>query len=271
MVDFLFPDRMDEQHFRLLVTDELYDRTREITAALRESAAQVVVDNPSIRGVLGDPALVADAIRTTTARIAGAPRGTWAGLQRDYPDGLLSSDDGPLLMALKQSRAVFIDRMNILFDGENPYAGPPVYDALISNAYIYPGALSTHIMLGILRKPFADERYDNASIASRFGYVMAHELAHNTLLTTFIQPAYSTLLHQYSSSAVHDEAIADIVSALAIIHAGLATSEEVCHHVSQLWCARVPLWYDHDATGAIHPGPNDRGDHLCATLRDLGV
>ncbi len=271
MVDFLFPDRMDEQHFRLLVTDSLYERAREITAALRESAARVVTDNEVIRNVLGNPEAVAEDIRNTRTRIAGAPRGTWAGLQRDYPDGLLSSGDGPLIMALKQSRAVFTDRVGLLFDNENPCSGPPVYDALGANAYIYASALCTHMLLGMLRKPFADERYDNTSLATRFGYVMAHELAHTTLNTHFIEPEYSNLLQEYSTPTVYDEAIADVISALAIIHAGLATGEEVCRHVSQLWCARVPIGYDHDATGSIHPGPNDRGDHLCATLRDLGV
>ena len=233
--------------------------------------AQVVLNNPSISSVLGDPALVAEAVRTTTVRIAGAPRNTWAGLQRGYADGFLDSGDGPLLMAVKQAKAVFTDRMDILFAGENPCAGPPIYDALDSNAYIYPGARCTHLLLGMLRRPFADERYDNASLATRVGYVLAHELAHNTLTTNSIQPEFANLLHQYSSSAVHNEAIADVVAALAIIHAGLATGEEVCHHVSQLWCARVPLWYNHASTGAIHPGPNERGDHLCATLRDLGL
>lgn len=271
IVDFLFPDRMDEQHFRLLVTDDLYERAREITAVLRESAARVVTDNPSIAAVLVDPAAVAEDIRSTTVRIAGAPRGTWAGIQRGYADGVLRSTDGPFVMALKQSRAIFMDRIDILFDGSTPCAGPPVYDALTTNAYIHPNALCTHMLLGILQKPFADERYDNVSLASRFGYVMAHELAHNTLNTQFNQPQYANLLSRYASSAVHDEAIADVISALAIIQSGLATGEEVCRHVSQLWCARVPVWYDHYATSAIHPGPNDRGDHLCLTLQDLGV
>lgn len=271
MTHFLFPDRLDEQHFRLLVTDELYDRAEEITAVLRESAAQIVVDNPSIAAVLADPAAIAEDIRTTTVRIAGAPRGTWAGLQRGYVDGVLSSADGPLVMALKQARAIFMDRINTLFDGSGPCQGPPVYDALTTNAYIHPSALCTHMMLGILQKPFADERYDNTSLATRFGYVMAHELAHNTLNTQFIQPSYANLLHRYATSAVHDEAIADVISALAILHAGLATGEEVCRHVSQLWCARVPLVFDYYAGAVVHPGPNDRGDHLCATLGDLGV
>lgn len=271
MTNFLFPDRMDEQHFHMLVTDKLYARAEEITAVLRESAAQVVVDNPSIAAVLTDPAAVAADIRTTTVRIAGAPKGTWAGLQRGHADGVLSSADGPLLMALKQARALFIDRVNSLFDGSGLCAAPAVYDALTTNAYIQPSSLCSHVLLGILQKPFADERYDNTSLATRFGYVMAHELAHTTLNTQFNQPQYANLLHRYSSSAVHDEAISDVIAALAILHAGLATGEQVCGHVSQLWCARVPVWYDHYATEAAHPGPNDRGDHLCATLKDLGV
>ena len=56
---------------------------------------------------------------------------------------------------------------------------------------------------------------------------------------------------------------------VAIVRAGLATAAEVCGHVSQVWCARVPIGATYSSSNA-HPAPNERGDKLCATLEALG-
>lgn len=269
MTRFLFPDRIDQEHFSLMITDNLYDRMHTITDALREQVAEAVVNHPNISNILNNPSEVAAAVRSTVVRIAGAPRSSWAGIARDFADGALQSTDGPLLMALRQSRAIFMDRVNILFDNLNLCTGPPLYDALEQNAYIYPGADCTHVMLGVLRKPFADERYDDTSLATRAGYIMVHELSHNTLVTTWNATAQNELLHRYSSN-LHSEALADVTAAVAIVNSGYATGREVCEHISQLWCARTPLMYSHSAA-AVHPGPNERGDLLCGTLQDLGL
>lgn len=265
---FLFPDRVDSEHFDLMISDRLYERLHEISEALRSAVADVVQNEASVSSVLTDAAAVADAVQTTRIRVAGAPRGTWGGIARDYPDGRLESADGPMLMALKQAQAMFEDRTSLLFDAAGACAAPAVYPAVTANAYIYPGDDCTHILLGVLRKPFADERYDNASLASRAGWIVAHELAHNTLVTPWDTTAISSLLSRYSSN-LYSEALADVVAALAVIHSGLATGTQVCHHVSQLWCARTPMGFTHDP-GASHPGPNQRGDALCSTLGDLG-
>lgn len=269
MANFLFPDRLDQEHFSLMITDRLYDRLETLTNDLREHVAQVVLTHPNVSIIFNSPSAVAAAVRGTRARIAGAPRGTWAGITRGYADGHLASGDGPLVMALKQSRAVFMDRINVLFDNLDACTGPPLYDALEQNAYVYPGGDCTHMMLGVMRKPFSDERYDNASLASRVGYIMAHEFAHNTLVTPWYGVPRDALLHRYSPN-LYAEAIADIIAALAIVRSGLATALEACHHISQLWCARTPLLYI-TSSSASHPGPNERGDLLCASLRDLGL
>ena len=266
---FLFPDRLDEEHFSLMITNDLYERFRGMTEVLRESVAWVVENNAAVNAVFVDAAAVASTVRSTTVRIAGAPRGTWAGIQRGYSDGHLESTDGPMLMALKQSQAIFTDRINLLFDNANPCTAPAVYSALEANAYIYPGKTCTHMLLGVLRKPMADERYDNTSLATRAGYVMSHELAHNTLNSDWHQGPLATLLSQYSQN-YYSEAIADVVSALAIVHSGYATAQQACHHISQLWCARVPLTWS-TSTRNTHPGPNERGDKLCQTLVDMGL
>ena len=269
MARFIFPDRIDSEHFDLLISPALYDRLQEMTELLRDAVAHVVENIPEVASVLADPATVSAAVRATQLRIAGAPRGTWAGMQDEFADGALTSDDGPMLIAVKAAKAMHTSRMNLLFQNAGLCSGPAVYPALTTNAYVYPGGNCTHVLLGILRPPFADERYDNASLASRAGYVIAHEFAHNTLSSEWNTVAQNTLLSRYSAN-LHSEAIADVISSLAIVHSGLATATQVCDHVSQLWCARTPLGYAHSSQ-AVHPGPNERGDLLCATLADMGV
>ena len=60
-----------------------------------------------------------------------------------------------------------------------------------------------------------------------------------------------------------DEAIADLVAAKAIVHSELATAEEVCAHVSQLWCGVSQLLRPSNPS---HPLVNERGDLLCSKI-----
>ena len=66
----------------------------------------------------------------------------------------------------------------------------------------------------------------------------------------------------YQTSTL-DEAIADLVSAKAIVHAELATAEEVCAHVSQVWCGVPNVWRPSNPS---HPLVNERGDLLCSKI-----
>ena len=68
-------------------------------------------------------------------------------------------------------------------------------------------ATARTFMLGILKKPFADVRYDNASLYSRFGYIIAHELAHQVESSTYT----TDLVGAYVESQ-HAEALADIIA-----------------------------------------------------------
>ena len=267
-VEWLFPDRLDNQYFNAIVTPKLYSRLETMFEQLRASVQHVVVNDPQISSTLRDPTRVASEVRHTRIRVAGAPRGTWGGIARGYVDAGLSSRDGPMLGALKQSRALFLDRIDMLFDLPSVCSGPPIYDAMTASAYIHPGRRCIHMLLGILRKPFADERYDDASLATRAAYIAAHELAHNSLVSEWRSTQMNTLLKRYPPN-VHEEAIADVISAVAIIHSGLATARQTCDHISQLWCARVVPGYTTSST-ASHPGPNERSNWLCATLGDLG-
>ena len=266
---WLFPDRLDAQYFDAIVTPKLYSRLQSITEQLRSSVQFVVVNDPQIAPTMRSPAAVAEEVGRTRVRIAGAPRGTWAGISRGVVDAKLSSRDGPTVGGLKQARALFLDRIDMLFGdfGTSACNGPAIFSSLETNAFIWPGGRCAFVLLGVLRKPWADERYFGESLSTRIGYVIAHELAHNTLVTAWT-PSMSSLLSRYSSN-LHAEAVADVIAAVAIIHSGLAAAEEVCRHISQLWCARTVFGYT-PSSSASHPGPNERGDLLCATLQDLG-
>lgn len=269
---FLFPDRMDETQFNLVVTAKLYDRLQELNEVLRSSLIDVLENFAPIRSVfstLASVQAIQSAISNTRVRIAGAPRGSWAGMERGLADGEPLAEDGPMLMALKQAKAMFTDRSTLAFDGANACAAPAVYDGLSANAYVYPGGGCSHILLGVLRRPFADESYDNASLASRIGYVLAHELAHNSIVSAWQPVPLRALLTHYDSQ-FDAEALADVMAAVAIVRSGLATAEQVCRHVSQLWCARVPAGFSVSATD-VHPPPNVRGDALCQTLALLNL
>jgi hypothetical protein len=118
-----------------------------------------------------------------------------------------------------------------------------------------------------MRRPFADERYDAVSLATRVGYIIAHEFAHLELTAARNAVAFEALMHRYDA-AVKTEGFADVIAAVSIVRSGQATREEMCGHVSQLWCARMPIYFE---PSGVHPAPNVRGDALCATLQDLGL
>ena len=269
-VRFVMPDLVDEQHFQLTVSYRLYARLEQTVGWLRASVVETLLNVPEISAALSNPDRVALAVNKTVVRIPGAPRGSWAGISRTLPNGNSAAEDGVMLMALKHARATFLDRMSTLvFDDSSHCAGPPVFDALVQNAYIYPSAGCSFLLLGVLRRPMADERYDNSSLSSRAGWIVAHELSHNTLVVEWNSAAVASLLKRYPSH-VYTEAMADVVAALSVIRAGLATASEFCNHVSQLWCARTPVGYMGSPSHSSHPPANSRGDWLCATLFDLG-
>ena len=72
------------------------------------------------------------------------------------------------------------------------------------------------VLPGLLVPPFADERYDDASLATRLGFVMAHEFMHVTAYESQWSEAYAThLLGDYPEST-HVEAIADLGAAASL-------------------------------------------------------
>tara|TARA_B110001452_G_scaffold267100_1_gene275748 strand:- start:1332 stop:3488 length:2157 start_codon:yes stop_codon:yes gene_type:complete len=272
----VFPDQFDHLTFDLLVSDLLYERLSTVTLEIRdhvEDALQTPLFS-QLHGGTGQ-SLALTNLRRTTLRVAGAPRGTWAGVAQTFSRPVLAASDGALLMMLKQARAVFLDRFKHVTNGDNICQHPPLYDARERNAYlIVSGSYSCAMLLpGLLVPPFADERYDDESLYSRVGYVISHEFAHVTALETFWDMEYASLLLRDYARSTWVEAAADVLGIAAIVNSGKATAAQLCGHVSQLWCARTSLlgegqdalfgsWHEHS-----HPPANERADLACAFLR----
>lgn len=265
----LFPDKFDQQEFKVVVTPTLYTKLEAITENVRAAVVGVLRNNTVVRATLADPDLVANDVQQVRLRIPGAPRGSWAAGTREIPVASFDSADGIYVMAAKQARAVFLDRQaHLVFSATDICEGPPAYDALSANAFIYPSRRCSYYLLGMALRPFADQNYDDESLYSKFGYIVAHELAHTTLKTEFVNPAYESLLTRYTDPNTYQEAIADVIAGVALVEAGLVNSSVLCQHVAQTWCARTPpMYYTGSST---HPKANIRGDAFCATLRDLG-
>lgn len=262
----MFPDHVDEARFHATVDDGLYQRMQSLVLQIRIGVAAAVTASP-VQEVLYDPQLVANDVAVAGIRIAGAPRGSWAGIARAVPDPQISSTDGVFTMALKQSRALFLDRIvGLSLQGANPCDHPPFSSATTLNAYMIPSLKCSVLFLGMAHRPWLDSQYDDESLMSRGMMVIAHELAHLTLNTQYVTAQYAQLLRHYRSST-YDEAIADVVAAMGIVNTGAASRDRMLTHWCQIWCARTPLGWAYNPA-ASHPENNERCDFLHATITE---
>jgi hypothetical protein len=264
-----FPDHVDKSAFENLVPSKLYDRLEHVTNTLKPIVADVLrgsVIGPS----LADPADAASRAMLSTTKIAGAPAGTWGGRMGSIPDPGFESSDGALLMLLKQGRALFIDRQMLVKNGVNNVCEmPPLFSSITRNAYFLPPHGCSVILPGIIVPPFAGANYDDESLYSRIGYVIAHEIAHVTAAVAWNQAAADVLLSGYSSYH-HIEAIADVAALLAVRESEKANTSSLCMSVSQLWCARTLqqglISLVTNPAHGTHPPANTRGDLACEFL-----
>ena len=124
-----FPDQMDSREFDLLVSPLLYSRLDTMTANLRTATSAALSISPF-------STLLTDAGRTTAAskiavtkvRIPGAPRLTWAGTTTNFQRPTLTSEDGALVILLKQAKALFLDRMRLAVQQRSVCDHPPSLD-----------------------------------------------------------------------------------------------------------------------------------------------
>eukprot|EP00966_Prymnesium_polylepis_P135437 3130580-Prymnesium_polylepis.1 len=168
-------------------------------------------------------------------------------------------------MALMQAREQFKDRVvGLVFNNANPCDHPPFYASTSLNTYMLPSLKCTVLFLGQAKRPWLDSQYDDESLASRGVMVISHELAHLTMNTAYVSPAYETLLRRYVVST-YGEAIADVGAALGTLRAGLVSRDRLLTHWCQVWCARVPLGWT-ESQSASHPENNGRCDYLHDTV-----
>ena len=259
-VDALYPDDADAAVFHETITDSLYDRLEPLVDQVRNGVREVFGEEP-LSSTVANAAEVQTAIATASIRISGAPAGSWAG-GRPPPRSHFASQDGLFTSALKQSRAVFRDRLEMTANGEDPCKGPPLCRATVLNAYCVPSLKCTVLFLGLARRPWLDSELDDASLASAGLFIIAHELAHLSLRSSYTRE-FDTLLHRYHRET-RNEAIADVGASLGILRTGLVSAENLALHQSQLWCARTPSWWQ--PSRGSHPGANERSDLLFETI-----
>jgi len=270
-----FPDDVDQLAFDMLVPDGLYTRLGTIVEEIRPVVATVLT-GPIFGPTLSDAAGAASIASNTIVRVAGAPFGTWGGRDVNIPlapAATFTSSDGALVMLLKQARSLFANRMALVQNNRNGVCDlPPLFSSLTRNAYMLPSFGCSMFLPGILVAPFASELYDQESLQSRIGWVVAHEIAHSTAAVNWNRDQMDQLLVGYQISS-QSEAVADLAAAAAIItrYPGIGR-DTFCQHLSQLWCARQPqgLTLLHRLLRIIntHPPPNERGDLICAFLRN---
>ena len=194
----VFPDEFDRIAFNTLVTPALYARLGQLTDLVREAAAVTLSEDliGNIFAEYTDRSVAYSKVRATKVRIAGAPRGTWAGIDREFRRPDLTSDDSALTMIVKQARAVYLDRLLPVVTGAGICEHPALYAGVARNAYLLLTSSSACSMIlpGLIVPPFADERYDDASLVTRLGFVMAHEFMHVTAFRSQWSGAYAHLL-----------------------------------------------------------------------------
>jgi hypothetical protein len=263
----LFPDYFDEQVFNKLVADSLHEVILGPMVDILKTAVAAEIDSGRTASIMADASIrtaIAEEARNVEFKIAGAPRNSRFGRKRIFGRPSLRSSDGALVIMLKQARAMFVDRFAMVVDGSSICETPPLYDASTRNAYLLTAAPCAMLFPGMLVPPFASNRYDEVSLYSRVGYIVAHEAAHvASKRWLWDEPSANRLLENYTYST-YLEAAADIMALDAVAATGKVDRQQLCKHVSQIWCERNSL--EVEPNGYSHPKGNFRADRACEWL-----
>ncbi len=268
----VFPDAFDHIAFDALVTPTLYARLNILTEEIREAAALTLADDligNTFEDYADRMAAVAK-IRATRVRIAGAPRGTWAGITREFHPPNINSEDSALSMIIKQARAVFLDRLLPVVQDADICDHPAIFAGVSRNAYLlgaHSPSTCSMILPGLIVPPFADERYNNVSLMTRLGFVVAHEFMHVTASVSQWNQQYTDPLLRAYPSSTNVEAIADLGATASLMRINYVTNDTLCAAASQLFCGRVGWANSVSTTAYSHPPTNMRGDNICQFLR----
>jgi hypothetical protein len=265
--EIAFSEEFDQQVFNKLVDKKLYTTILPPMIDMLKNAVAAELETGRSSSIIADTASraeVAALARAVEFRVAGAPRSSALGRSREFTRQTFKADDGALTMLLKQANAIYLDRMAMSLDGSTLCEHEPFFSATERNAYLLTAAPCSVLFPGILTAPFASPRYDESSMYSRIGYVVAHEIAHvASKRYLWDEAAAARMLANYTPSTWL-EAAADVTAIDAVVATGVASPSTLCDHVSQLWCARVPSGVSFE--GSPHPGPNLRGNAACDWL-----
>lgn len=270
-VSTIFPDEIDASVFEYLVPMHLYRRLEAMTSVIRE-AVRVTVLGPIIAPLFADASDLSSRVAASVVTVAGSPRKSWAGRNADAVKAGFDSRDGCLVMVMKQARAVFNERVGLALSGVGVVEHPPVMSSLSRNAYMFYHSGVAVLLPGIMVPPFAEKDYDDLSLYSRIGYVIAHELAHVTAAVVWNELTIVKFLSDLGyAPSEYIEAIADVIAVSALLNAGVVDNTTMCQSVSQIWCAReasalLSPMVDSRSSGS-HPPPNARGDRLCVFIQ----
>ena len=173
-------------------------------------------------------------------------------------------------MIVKQARAVYLDRLLPVVTGAGICEHPALYPGVSRNAYLL---LTSHsacsmILPGLLVPPFADERYDDASLA------IAHRLrdgarVHARDRARRASGTRRTRTPSWAPTRPRRTLRPSPTWAPRRRHARFAhvDNETVCASVSQLFCGRVGWMPVLDDPPPWHPPTNMRGDNMCLVFK----
>lgn len=247
--------------FDAVVPELLYTRLESLVQQITASVAKVVTE-PPFSHLFVEPSLVAETVLGVTFRIPGAPATTWAGRSYASPQPIPRRAAGVATAFLDQQQQGIRDSVGLALGmyGE-PCDVPPLFDSTEPNAYYLHGSNCVFITPGLLRMPIADAAYDEESLRSRIGFIIAHELGHASLVTGRRSGAYLDLLEYYIPATVYEEGLADIIATSALLRLAPAQCNRTLLHVAQLFCATPG-----GAQSSSHPTGNARPDTLHRTV-----
>jgi len=255
----IFPDHFDRLVFDRLVGVSLNTRITTLVAEIKST-----IESEFLSGRTRF-LIAAESDRLRIASLASSAVVTVVGNGHRSGDRLsLVSTDGPLTIAVKQSRALFLKTMELALDFKSVCDLPSLMLATTRNAYILTMSNCIFLLPGILLPPFASLQYNDASLRSRIGFVVAHELSH---IATFNPNrewdwGFAEELMQNYTTTTYTEAAADLVAVSSM--RDLVSKDELCLNIGQIW-ASSPEGYSLDDRG-VHPVFNLRGDNLCVFL-----
>jgi len=267
----VFTDEVEAARFDATIPRFFYDRLQSLVSSIRVGVG-IAANTEPIKGILNNVTEFVHRVSNAGVKIVGAPRGSWAGLERSIPRAELASSDGMFIMILKQARASFFDQVVQvgIVGGVSACDHAPFSSQTKWNAYILTDLDCSKYLLGLAHRPMLDPQYDDATIVSRGLHVVAHELSHISMSVGWDYTRFRDFLHHYHPDT-YTEAIADTIAAVGVLSSGLVNRADFIQLFCQVWCSREPFGWTHPSTNPItpHPSGNSRCDNLVNTLNEF--